>query len=73
MITPKQNAEELFNAMKGFRVKHSHIRKCAKVVCDVMIAELNTNFTPEKGALLHNSRVAHWTFVKLELDKCGKQ
>jgi hypothetical protein len=43
-ITPKQNAEELFKSMQGFRVKHSHIRKCAKVVCDTIILELKANF-----------------------------
>lgn len=31
MKIPKEEAVELFNAMKGFRVKHTHSKKCAKV------------------------------------------
>jgi len=29
METPKEKALEIFNSMKGFRVKHSHSKKCA--------------------------------------------
>jgi hypothetical protein len=31
MYKPKEKAWEIFNNMKGFRVKHSHAKKCAKV------------------------------------------
>jgi len=29
MNTPKEEAWEIFNSMKGFRVKFSHAKKCA--------------------------------------------
>ena len=28
-MTPKEKAIEIFNSMKGFKVKHSHSKKCA--------------------------------------------
>lgn len=28
-MTPQEKAIEIFNSMKGFRVKHSHAKKCA--------------------------------------------
>jgi hypothetical protein len=28
-MTPQEKAMEIFNSMKGFRVKHSHAKKCA--------------------------------------------
>jgi len=30
-MNSKEKAEDLFNKMKGFRVKHTHSRKCALV------------------------------------------
>lgn len=29
-MTPQEKAIEIFESMKGFRVKHSHAKKCAK-------------------------------------------
>lgn len=66
-ITPKQDAEALFNSMKGFRVKHSHVRKCANIVCDTLINEYKYKTDDLEF------RLEHWQQVKIELANCGKQ
>ena len=37
-MDPKSKAEELFNKMKGFRVKHSHSKKCVKVLIEEILS-----------------------------------
>lgn len=72
--TPKQDAEALFNSMKGFRVKHSHVRKCAKIACDLLINRLpSINDTPPIHRKSQDAYSQHWQQVKIELDNCGKQ
>ena len=39
-MTPKEKAKELFDKMKGFRVKHSHSKKCALIAVDEVMSEL---------------------------------
>ena len=37
-MTPKERANELFNSMKGFRVKHSHAKRCAKNAVQLLLS-----------------------------------
>jgi len=34
---PKEEAEEIFNSMKGFRVRHSHSKKCGLIAIRMVI------------------------------------
>ena len=73
-LTPQQQAEQLFDKMKGFRVKHSHSRKCAKIAVENIIATINLCIEQQEVAIdvLVGVRV-YWRQVEKELDKCGKQ
>lgn len=72
--TPKQDAEALFNSMKGFRVKHSHVRKCAKLACDAVLKTYDAHWTKlDFWTEEINGTIKHWQQVKIELDNCGKQ
>jgi len=37
VLAPKERAEEIFNQMKGFRVKHSHSKKCGLFAIRMLI------------------------------------
>lgn len=38
-MNPKEKAKYLFDKMKGFRVKHSHSKKCARIAVEEMIEQ----------------------------------
>lgn len=65
-MTPKEKAEELFNKMKGFRVKHSHSKKCAKIAVEELLDVLGGagvySFADDKVA-------EYWNQVKTEIEK----
>lgn len=37
ILSPQEQAEEIFNMMKGFRVKHSHSKKCGLALVKMVI------------------------------------
>jgi len=41
-MTPKERAEQIFGSMKGFRVKHSHSKKCAKVAVQLILSTVES-------------------------------
>lgn len=53
----KELALELFTKMKGFRVKHSHSKKCAKICVDYILKNE-----------YHPTNEAFWNDVKKEID-----
>lgn len=60
MKDPKIEALELFNAMKGFRIKHSHSKKCAKVAVNLVLKVIgDERFTEYQ----------HYENILSELDK----
>ena len=61
-IPPKDKAKELFDKMKGFRVKHSHSLKCAKIAVDEII---NSVTMIEEDVY---EFAAYWIDVRKELD-----
>jgi len=70
MATPKEKADELFKKMKGFRVKHSHSKKCAIVAVDEIIEQweyIDTYISDLGGKL--NPNLKYWQEVKSELEK----
>lgn len=58
MIDPKEKAKELFDKMKGFRVKHSHSKKCARIAVDEIIA-----------ICTQSKFIDYWNEVKTEIEK----
>jgi len=46
-MTPKERAKYLFDKMKGFRVKHSHSKKCAKIAVEEMLNQFKGLSKPE--------------------------
>lgn len=64
-LPPKEKALELFNSMKGFKVKHSHSLKCAIKAVDEIIA---TDMLIDEDAYVETpSYLAYWVQVKSEL------
>jgi len=57
-MTPQEKAIDLFNKMKGFRVKHTHSKRCAKVAVDEILTI--------HGSHLHQD---YWQEVKKEIEK----
>jgi hypothetical protein len=68
-MTPKEKAEELFEAMKGFRVKHTHSKKCARVAVEQIELAL-TNYGATSDELQNmDSEWRFWQSVTNELNK----
>lgn len=65
-MTPKEMAVQLFEQMKGFRVKHSHSKRCAVRCVDAII-----NANPRENPLNNDnpkSTVMYWFEVKKEIE-----
>lgn len=67
-MNPSEKALDLFARMKGFRVKHSHSKKCAIVAVDEMISNEPWNVAIEIDDKTY-TWVEYWTEVKNELLK----
>ena len=65
-MTPELKAKEIFNQMKGFRVKHSHSKKCALNLVREIISALALlgNYSPEI-----KKEIAYWGDIENELLK----
>lgn len=57
-MTPPDKAKDIYDKMKGFRVKNTHRKKCALVAVDLLIEYASTNL----GA-------RYWESVKFEIEK----
>lgn len=64
-MTSKEVAKELFNKMKGFRVKHSHSKKCALIAVNFIISA-NPHSNPFNTETY--STMSYWEEVKQELE-----
>ena len=64
-MMPKEKAIELFNLMKGFRVKHSHSKKCARI-CVEQIIENNRE---TMSGIEYHQELNYWEEVKEEITK----
>lgn len=62
-MTPKEKAKELFDKMKGFRVKHSHSKKCALIAVDEIL-----NIDNIKPYILHKEIIKYYIEVKKEIE-----
>jgi hypothetical protein len=56
----KAKAKEIFDKMKGFKVSHSHSKKCAKVAVNLMIENVKYQF---------NLTESKWNQVLEEIEK----
>ena len=69
-MTPKEKASELFNSMKGFRVKHSHSLKCATNTVDEILKEIKgIEFNHDLDV---QNLTDYWDGVKVELENLKK-
>lgn len=66
MKTPKEEADDLFNSMKGFRVKHSHSKKCAKVAIQLLF---DAGFPGYPSQSEYDEWAKHWNDTLTELEK----
>jgi DNA repair ATPase RecN len=69
-MRPQEKASELFNSMKGFRVKHSHSLKCAIKAVDEMLKEIKGiefNYDIDVQNLID-----YWDEVNTELENLKK-
>jgi len=62
-MTPKEKAKELFDKMKGFRVKHTHSKKCAKIAVDEILLHEKENHS------ILDKITDYWQEVKTEIEK----
>jgi len=60
-MTAADQAVEIYNKMKGFRVKNTHRKKCALAAVDLIIQEANDCH--------ENYRTLYWLDVKTEIKK----
>jgi hypothetical protein len=65
-MTPKEKAEELFNKMKGFRVKHTHSKKCALIAVEEIEKAIDFDWIEVQNL---ESEHRYWEQVKEELKK----
>lgn len=61
MNSAKEKAKELFDKMKGFRILHSHSKKCAKIAVNEILSTLS-NFSGDNNAR------NYWQDVLKEID-----
>lgn len=61
-MNPKEKAKYLFDKMKGFRVKHSHSKKCARIAVEEI---LKTNEDTSKYGDIFSR---YWLEVLKEID-----
>lgn len=65
MKNPQEKAFQIYQKMKGFRVKNSHAKKCALVCVDEIINEDYIIHSVHS----HLSRNEYWADVKKEIEK----
>lgn len=70
ILSPKEQAQALFDSMKGFRVKHSHSLKCAINAVDEIIKQIIEIEFYRDTAM--PSLLAYWEDVKKELKNFKK-
>ncbi len=68
-MTASEKAKYLFDKMGGFRISYAHRIKCAKVVVDEIIVNVDATTLYHKENLVIPFNKEYWQEVKLELDK----
>lgn len=64
-MTPKQKAIEIYDKMKGFRVKNSHRKKCALTAVKIILNDVGAKDWEPDELTGEN----FWLEVKIELEK----
>ena len=65
-MTPKEQAKEIYDKMKGFRVTNAHRKKCALLTVTYII---NSNpYSNPLNTPIH-STMDYWLEVKEEIEK----
>lgn len=66
-MKPDEKANEIYESMRGFRVKKHHIKKCA-LVCVQNIINANPHSNPLNTDAVY-STMDYWLEVKSEIHK----
>ena len=71
MKDPKTEASDLFNSLKGFRVKYSHTKKCAKICVNKILEAMPKTIAIDGygPAQFKNPDIEYWEEVLNELEK----
>ena len=64
-MNPQEKAKDIYDKMKGFRVKNSHRKSCALKCVDEIIFEANR----WKGSYMGNKRCLFLDEVRKEIEK----
>jgi len=67
-MNPKEKAVDLFYKMKGFRVKHTHSKRCALIAVDEAI-EAEKNVLVKFKFVNEDYKSDYWESVKTEIEK----
>ena len=65
-MTPKEKAIDLYNQMKGFRVKNTHRKKCTRIAVNQILIALNA-IEGQNESLYEEEK--YWNLVKKEIEK----
>ena len=80
-MTAQEKAKEIYDKMKGFRVKNSHRKKCALIAVEEIIKSDNVENYPKLKPHLNNleftsdygfiadEKDEYWQEVKTEIEK----
>ncbi|MBO0323505.1 hypothetical protein J0X14_14445 [Muricauda sp. CAU 1633] len=64
-MEPKERAKEIYDKMKGFRVKNSHRKKCALVAVDIILKDVGAeDWLPDEELGIN-----YWQAVRKEIEK----
>jgi hypothetical protein len=70
IIEPKEKAIEMFEEMKGFRVKHSHAKKCVrKAIAQIIASNPTLQGNTEDLVTMIVQAKCYWCQVEDELAK----
>ena len=66
MKNPKEEAIDLFNSFKGFRVKYTHVKKCCRVAIQLLF---DAGFPGYPSQAEYDEWAKHWNDTLIELEK----
>jgi copper chaperone CopZ len=67
-MSPQEKAKDIYDKMKGFRVKNSHRKSCALKCADEVIDSLK-NLDGLQDNMKVRFAIKHWQWTKEEIEK----
>lgn len=65
----REKAKDIYDKMKGFRVKNSHRKKCALICVDEIIDSLNKTEEVQQHPIGIWKAKEYWSKVRTEIEK----